>query len=273
MGGYTVKLNLQTDAIGSILDQRGDRTPKGIFIGFSGDAHVAQAASMVAFGNFGLVKSMQRQLAAFDSVYGTYCMYWVLSLSDYFAATHDTAFVKSMLPAAHLKMRRSYNRAFKPLPADPKRRHRARYAGWDERFNFAQLTARGDFYPENGYLMCALYVRASKSLAALADAAGNFSLAATYRAEANKAAKRIRSGAGGDTPGDEWWRPFGLHASAHAVNAGLVNDTEAPLVFASRFNDSGKVGNAISHIRRVCGVTWKSNISLVGGSIQCFENH
>ena len=240
MGGYTVKLNLLTDAIGSILDQRGDRTPKGVFVGFSGDAHVAQAASMVAFGNFGLVKSMQRQLSAFDSVYGTYCMYWVLSLWDYFVATHDTPFVRAMLFAADRKMRRSYNRAFKPLPPAPKR-HTMRYAGWDERFNFAQLTAKGDFYPENNYIMRALYVRASKKMAALADAVGNFSLAASYRAEAEKMATRIRSGAGGDTPGDEWWRPFGLHASAHAVNAGLVNETEAPLVFASRFNDSGKV--------------------------------
>ena len=146
-----------------------------------------------------------------------------------------------MLFAADRKMRRSYNRAFKPLPPEPKRRGRMRYAGWDERFNFAQLTAKGDFYPENNYIMRALYVRASKKMAALADAAGNFSLAASYRAEADKMATRIRSGAGGDTPGDEWWRPFGLHASAHAVNAGLVNETEAPLVFASRFNDSGKV--------------------------------
>jgi hypothetical protein len=37
---------------------------------------------MVAFGAFELVKSMQEQLGAIDSVYGTYLMYWVLSLSD-----------------------------------------------------------------------------------------------------------------------------------------------------------------------------------------------
>ena len=42
VGGYTVKLNLQDTAIGSILDQRGDRTPKGKFTGFAGDSHVAQ---------------------------------------------------------------------------------------------------------------------------------------------------------------------------------------------------------------------------------------
>ena len=100
VGGYTVKLNLQATAMGSILDDRGDRTPKGAFIGFAGDAHVTQATSMAAFGNFALVKSMQRQLSAYDAAYGTYCMYWILSLADYFAATHDTAFVRAMLGAA-----------------------------------------------------------------------------------------------------------------------------------------------------------------------------
>jgi hypothetical protein len=170
VGGYTVKLNLFGTAIGSILDQRGDRTPKGRFIGFAGDAHVAQATSMAAFGNFPLVKSMQRQLAPCDSVYGTYCMYWVLSLADYFAATSDVEFVREMLPAGHLKMRRSKNRVLpKPprpgRPAPPPPSRTSQYAGWDERFNFAQWTPEGRFYPETGYLMQALYVQASRTCA------------------------------------------------------------------------------------------------------------
>ena len=244
VGGYTVKLNLfdTTDhrAIGSILDQRGDRTPKGKMIGFAGDANPAQATSMAAFGNFELVKSMQRQLSEFDSVYGTYCMYWVLSLADDFAATSDVAFVKDMLAAGWLKMRRSKHRALsKPLPPGtppPPKRGTAQYAGWDERFNFAQLTPEGKFYPENGYIMRALYVQASQAFADLAELAGNATLAATYRAEATKITNNLRSGAGGETPGHEWW-----HAAAHAANAGLINATEAPLVFAARFNESSKV--------------------------------
>ena len=244
VGGYTVKLNLFATAIGSVLDQRGDRTPKGKFIGFSGDAHVAQATSMAAFGNFALVKSMQRQLSEFDSAYGTYCMYWVLSLADYFAATADVAFVKEMLPRGVIKMVRSKNRAMpKPLPpgAPPPKKGTAEYAGWDERFNFAQLTPEGRFYPETGYVMRALFVQAAQAFGDLAEAAGNASLATLYRAEATAAAKHMRSGAGGETPGDEWWRPLGLHAAAHAANAGLINATEAPLVFAARFNESSKV--------------------------------
>jgi hypothetical protein len=150
VGGYTVKLNLQEDAIGSILDQRGDRTPKGAFVGFAGDAHAAQAASMAAFGNFGLVRSMQQQLGQFDAVYGTYCMYWVLSLADFFAATADAAAAREMLPQAHEKMRRSFNRAV-PKPGALVNQ-KTQYAGWDERFNFAKLPV----YPENGYVMRAV---------------------------------------------------------------------------------------------------------------------
>lgn len=239
VGGYTVKLNLLSDAIGSVLVQRGDRTPKGVFRGFSGDSHVAQATSMAAFGNFALVKSMQEQLGQFDSTYGTYLMYWVISLADYFTATGDVAFVRAMLPYAERKMRRAYNRAT-PKPGAPvQTRANELYAGWDERFNFAELTPEGKYYPENGYIMCSLYVQASEALADLAEAVGNTTYAKTYHAEAAKMTARVRSG--GEAPGHEWWRPLGLHASAHAATAGLINSTEAPLVFAARFNESSKI--------------------------------
>jgi hypothetical protein len=82
---------------------------------------------------------------------------------------------------------------------------------------------------------------ALRAVATLAEAAGNTTLADTFRAEAATMARRVRSGAGGETPGDEWWRPLGLHAAAHAANAGLINASEAPRVFAARFNDSSKV--------------------------------
>ena len=88
---------------------------------------------MAAFGNFALVKSMQRQLSEFDSSYGTYCMYWVLSLADYFAATADLAFLMEMLPAGVIKMLRSKNRALpKPPPpgSPPPKKSTAEYAGW-----------------------------------------------------------------------------------------------------------------------------------------------
>ena len=200
---------------------------------------MAQATSMAAFGNFALVKSMQEQLGQFDSTYGTYLMYWVISLADYFTATGDVAFVRAMLPNAERKMRRAYNRAT-PKPGAPvQTRANLLYAGWDERFNFAELTPEGKYYPENGYIMCSLYVQASEALADLAEAVGNTTYAKTYHAEAAKMTARVRSG--GEAPGHEWWRPLGLHASAHAATAGLINSTEAPLVFAARFNESSKI--------------------------------
>ena len=84
----------------------------------------------------------------------------------------------------------------------------------DERFNFAQLTPDGKFYPENGYIMQALYVQASHAFADLAAVAGNATLAATYKDEASKMAVHLRSGAGGETPGNEWWRPLGVYSNS-----------------------------------------------------------
>ena len=49
-GAYTVKLNLLKNYFGAILMDRGDR------ISWTGDAHIAQSAAMVAFGNWGFVK-------------------------------------------------------------------------------------------------------------------------------------------------------------------------------------------------------------------------
>ena len=46
---YTVRATLQADYMGSILEDRGDRQS------WTGDAHVAQIASMIAFGNYAFV--------------------------------------------------------------------------------------------------------------------------------------------------------------------------------------------------------------------------
>ena len=56
---------------------------------------------------------------------------------------------------------------------------RTQYAGWDERFNFAQMP----YLPENGYVMRALYVQAAGKIAELADAINMTALSDAYRDE------------------------------------------------------------------------------------------
>ena len=100
MGAYTLRTNLEKDYIGAVLIDRGDR------VGWTGDAHVAQATSMTAFGNFDFIKqnlnSSQNNCNGIES----YCIYWVLSLCEYYLATNDTETLHYFSPAAEKKLQR-----------------------------------------------------------------------------------------------------------------------------------------------------------------------
>ena len=78
---YTVRLNLEQDYIGAILVDRGDR------IAWIGDLHVAQAASLAAFGNSQFVLHNLNLTATNCNNIESYCIYWVLSLVDYWRFT------------------------------------------------------------------------------------------------------------------------------------------------------------------------------------------
>ena len=90
LGAYTVKVNLLADQFGTILIYRGDRFSWG------GDAHVAQATSMAALGNFPFVA--QNLIFTRNNCNGieSYCLYLVLSATDYFAATADAALMAEL---------------------------------------------------------------------------------------------------------------------------------------------------------------------------------
>jgi hypothetical protein len=77
---YTVKLNLLPDSFGSILIDRGDR------ISWTGDAHTAQAAALVAFGDLDLIADNIRRTSCATCSNGieSYALYWVLSVTDFY---------------------------------------------------------------------------------------------------------------------------------------------------------------------------------------------
>jgi alpha-L-rhamnosidase len=85
-GAYVVKLNLQQDYFGAILMERSDRHS------WTGDAFPAQAASLVAFGNFDFVKKNLAFTSGQNNVIAAYSLYWVLSLIDYFNYTGIPSF-------------------------------------------------------------------------------------------------------------------------------------------------------------------------------------
>ena len=91
-GAFVVRANLGATSFGSILINRGDRTT------WAGDAHPAQAAALVAFGDYGFVnKSLVETgtnngcVACPDCGIETYSAYWILSVVDYVRYSNDTA--------------------------------------------------------------------------------------------------------------------------------------------------------------------------------------
>jgi alpha-L-rhamnosidase len=98
LGAYTVKVNLLSDQFGSILIYRGDR------FSWTGDAHIAQATAMAALGNFDFVKQNLRFTQNNCNGIESYCMYFVLSVCDYFSATNDTALMHELAPSVTPKL-------------------------------------------------------------------------------------------------------------------------------------------------------------------------
>lgn len=96
-GAYTTRLNFERDWINTILRPRGDRYPWG------GDNRIAEATSLVAFGNYDFVKKdihywddkiNSSPPRSFNTIPG-YTLHWILGLVNYFRYTGDTAEMES----------------------------------------------------------------------------------------------------------------------------------------------------------------------------------
>ena len=90
---YTVRATAQASYMGSILMDRGDR------FSWTGDAHPAQATSMAAFANFAFVLNNLNRSKSDCQGIATYCLYFVLSVADYYEATGDAQGVRYLAPS------------------------------------------------------------------------------------------------------------------------------------------------------------------------------
>ena len=99
---FTVRLNLERDYFGAILVDRGDR------ISWTGDAHVAQATSMAAFANYAFVLQNLARSATDCNGIESYCVYWALSLVDYYTASGDKASLAQYAPNVDDKLEHAY---------------------------------------------------------------------------------------------------------------------------------------------------------------------
>jgi hypothetical protein len=117
---YSVRVNLERDYFGAVLVNRGDRES------WTGDAHVAQAASMAAFGNLAFVlNNLQRSMNDCNGI-ESYCICWCLSAVDYFHASGDAAAMAQFAPAMNAKLEHA-NAIF------PNLEDQWEFYGWDDR--------------------------------------------------------------------------------------------------------------------------------------------
>lgn len=212
-GAYTVKLNLLKDYMGAILMNRGDR------ISWTGDAHPAQAASMVAFGNFDFVKKNIDYTSTQSNGIRSYALYWVLSLIDYYKYTGDAGTLKTYIDNACSKL----DDAYKAYGSNAN----LEFFGWDERigagFEHPNLPE-----PQNAYKM--LSIRAWKDFAKAMDACGRTDLRDKYIGYANEKVIALKKNL-------NWYQGFGLHAGADAVTAGILSTKEQQSIYENSFSD------------------------------------
>ena len=148
VGAYGVKLNLLKDYYGAILMDRGDRHS------WTGDAHPAQAASMVAFANYDFVKhNIDRTSTQYNGI-RSYSLYWVLSLLDYYRYTGDTATLQHYIPNVKSKL----DDALNVYGKNP----RLGYYGWDDRLGAG---FENHSCPENQQAYQMLTIRACREFA------------------------------------------------------------------------------------------------------------
>lgn len=215
-GAYTVKLNLLQDYIGAILMDRGDRHS------WTGDAHTSQAAALVAFSNYAMIrKNIERTSDNYNGI-ESYSLYWILSLIDYVNYTGDRELLDNMEASVTKKIAHA-NQLYGSNV-------RLGFYGWDERLGAGFENSDCD---ENQWAYRMLFIQTCNSLNELYKWAGKNDRATYYEKLATTKLNELRLTG-------NWSTKLGLHAGADAINSGLLNNSETTTLltnYASRKNN------------------------------------
>lgn len=223
IGAYTTRVTFVsqrgTSYLGSILMNRGDR------IAFLGDAHVAQATALTAFGpdTHALLRQSLNYTKSIGNDIEPYWVMWVLSVFDFYDATADRTTVQELIPWIELRLARArelYSQA-RQLNAS------LRWSRDDPRlgfgFEFPDIPRAQRAYRA---LVIAAVTGYSRVLAFL----GNHTGSSYWSRVAESYVAELRAEY-------HWWEQFGMHATADAISAGFVNSTEAKGCLDSWFSD------------------------------------
>lgn len=210
---YDVRVNLKEDHFAAILMDRGDRHS------WTGDAYPAQAAALIAFGNYDFVLQNLRYTAIHTNGIESFELYWIFSLIDYYKHTGDRKGVNDLLPQAMLRLKHAYDiyAANPPLG----------FFGWDERlgagFENPDIEAN-----QISYQLLALEAWSQFSI--VSRDIGRSDLADTYEGYVKEKLRDLLREA-------DWYRGCGLHTSADAINAGVVSADIMKILYHKNFTD------------------------------------
>lgn len=212
-GAYTVKLNLRKRDIGAILMERSDR------FSWTGDAYPSQAAAMVAFGNFDMVRANLINTSTQDNGIASYALYWVLSLVDYVNYSGDKAFALQYLDNACKKLDVAY-RNFDGKP-------NLGFYGWDERLGAGFENGSN---PETYRAYRMLSIHCWNTFAQFARQLGKTELYDKYNTYAQEKFAQL-------TKDTDWTKTYGIHAAADAINTGLTAVKDGQSLYRQDFTD------------------------------------
>lgn len=215
-GAYDVKINLNKDYFGALLMGRGDR------YSWTGDAYCAQAAALVAFGNWDFIRANLDRTAGDSNGIESYALYWILSFEDYFRYTGDRGAAEKYAPecAAILDHANSIYDTMKLSPL-------ALYFGQDEREGAAFEDPVNE-ENKNTYRM--MFIRCSRAFAAAMDSIGRADLRDKFNGIADQRIAELRKTG-------RWDDRFGIFACGEAVNAGIPTAAEQNNIFRREFGD------------------------------------
>ena len=211
-GAYVVKVNFYKDYFGAILMDRGDR------ISWTGDAHPAQAAALVSFGNWDFIRKNLHRTATESNGVESYSLYWILSLLEYYQHTADKTTIETYVGRAGTLLDHGAT-IFDDPPIS--------FYGWDERLG-AGFEEPDRFETKNAYRM--LFIRACREFASTMSDIGRSDLSHTYRELALRKMEEMRSD-------ERWCELFGVHALSDAVNTRLLTEEEKSAFFAQAFSN------------------------------------
>jgi len=216
-GAYAVKLNLLKDHMGAILVDRGDRHS------WTGDAHISQGVSMVAFGNYDMVKHNLQRTSVDNNSIESYSLLWIHSLLDYYYYSGDEAFLRSHLATLKRKIDHAAQITVDEINLG--------FYGWDERLGAGFETPNN---PENRHAYRLLYVQTCVALSKALATLGEKGLSADYRQLADAKLQEIRKD-------PSWFGAIGLHAAAEAVNGGYLTEDESKALVNKHFLDTANI--------------------------------